>query len=82
MNPKGTPENLIKWEKGESGNPKGKPKGTISWKTRISKQLLKAREEGPDSLDEVVAGMIEKAKAGDVQRWRGMACPQSPAEQS
>ena len=26
MNPKGTPENLIQYKKGQSGNPKGRPK--------------------------------------------------------
>jgi len=48
------------FKKGQSGNPAGKPKGTRDWRSKLREQL---EEAGPD----VVRGVINQAKAGDLQ---------------
>ncbi len=48
---------------GESGNPSGKPKGAISGRTQLSKLLEPHAEE-------LVAKVVELAKAGDMNALR------------
>lgn len=53
---------MTRFKKGSSGNPAGRPKGT---KTAVN--LLRDGLMGREDLAEIVAVLIEKAKAGDMQ---------------
>jgi len=53
---------MPKWKKGESGNPRGRPKG--------SGEIGRLRAAIGQALPEILAGLVERAKAGDVQAAR------------
>jgi hypothetical protein len=51
-----------RWKPGQSGNPRGRPKGTG--------EVGKLRTAIAEALPDILAGLIEKAQAGDVQAAR------------
>jgi hypothetical protein len=53
---------MPRWKKGESGNPRGRPKG--------SGEIGKLRAAIGRALPDILAALIEKAQAGDVQAAR------------
>lgn len=51
---------MARFIKGVSGNPNGKKKGASDWRTRLRKQL---EDAGP----EIITGILNAAKGGDIQ---------------
>lgn len=76
MNPKGNPQNLKSFKKGQSGNPEGYEKGKPNRATILKKWIkIAAKIKHPES-DETIEGTMEdkvnlalltKALSGDVQ---------------
>ena len=53
---------MARWRKGESGNPRGRPRG--------AGEIGRLRATIGQALPDILAGLIEKAQAGDVQAAR------------
>jgi len=53
---------VARWRKGESGNPRGRPRG--------AGEIGRLRATIGQALPDILAGLIEKAQAGDVQAAR------------
>ena len=57
-----TTKRLGRWKSGESGNPKGKPSG--------SGELQRLRASIASDVPEILTGLVNAAKGGDVQAAR------------
>lgn len=64
-NPRGNPQNLRKWKKGESGNPKGRPK-LPDIKDALAK-VLADEKDGTSALEATLMALRSKAVKGDVR---------------
>ena len=72
-------ENLIPYQKGQSGNPKGRPKGSKNRST-IAKKWLQVEQDLKNPLtseietmsqeDLMTLALIKKARKGDVQAYQ------------
>ena len=72
-------KNLVKWEKGQSGNPEGYPKGQKNRST-IVREWLETKEWAHNHIsgdfetltqEEIITlAMIEKARNGNVQAYK------------
>jgi len=72
-------ENLIPYQKGQSGNPKGRPKGSKNRSTIAKKWLsveqnqknpLTNQDEDMSQEDLITLALIKKARKGDVQAYQ------------
>jgi len=72
-------ENLIPYEKGQSGNPKGRPKGSKNRSSVAKKWLsveqnqknpLTNKDEDMSQEDLITLALIKKARKGDVQAYQ------------
>lgn len=72
-------ENLIPYQKGQSGNPKGRPKGSKNRSTIAKKWLsveqnqknpLTNKDEDMSQEDLITLALIKKARKGDVQAYQ------------
>ena len=72
-------ENLIPYEKGQSGNPKGRPKGSKNRSTIAKKWLsveqdlknpLTGEKENMSQEDLMTLALIKKAREGDTQAYQ------------
>lgn len=72
-------ENLIPYEKGQSGNPKGRPKGSKN-RSSVAKKWLSVEQNQKNPLtnqdedmsqeDLITLALIKKARKGDVQAYQ------------
>ena len=74
-------KNLKPFKKGQSGNPKGRPKGSLDSATIIRKWLeakseytnpITKKKELGQLFDEVVIGLIAKARKGDARAFEAL----------
>ncbi|HOK76423.1 MAG TPA: DUF5681 domain-containing protein [Verrucomicrobiota bacterium] len=68
---RGPPEHLkaFCFKPGTSGNPNGKRRGQVSLRAALKKHLI----QHPESLRDVVQGVLDKARMGDVSAARLIA---------
>jgi len=60
---------MNQFEPGECGNPNGRPKGKKNRSTLLKKWLSIKTEVGTEE-DEIILGIIKKAKGGDVNAYK------------
>ena len=56
---------MAKFEPGRSGNPRGRPRGKVTTASKLRAAIT-------EHLPEIIANLVERAKAGDVQAARAL----------
>jgi hypothetical protein len=64
-NPRGNPQNLRKWKKGQSGNPKGRPK--LPDISEALAKILADEKDGYSALEATLMALRAKAVKGDIR---------------
>ena len=62
----GTPQNLIPFKKGQSGNPKGRPK-KLPQLDKLLDQVLGVENNEKSEAEKILRSLLTRAKKGDVR---------------